>query len=92
MLFDPEFVNAVYADPMTALHDTGLSPAQVDWLRQPDRRAFGADPHFGGRRLYGLAMEYPATVAVLQRAGTDLMRFFFSPNLHCAYARVTAWR
>ena len=85
MLFDPAFCDAVYADPVAAVADPSLPPADLEWLRAPDRRAWATDPHFRGRHLHGLATEYPTAIAVVARrtAKTDpLLAFFGSGALH----------
>lgn len=70
MLHDPGFVEAVYADPVSALRGVDVTEEERTWLLRPDRRAYGIDSM---RRHRGLTLgleEYPvASVLVLRATG-----------------------
>ena len=85
MLFDPTFRDRVYADPMTALHDINLTPAERQWVVTPDPRAYGTDAYRSSRALAGLLEEYPVAGALAVRCADGLARlhaFFASPWFH----------
>lgn len=87
MLFDPDFQRRVYAAPDPALADCDLTTDERKWLVQPDPRAYGTDPLFRSRSLYGLLGELPVSGALAVRAlgsSAPLERFYSSRFLHRA--------
>lgn len=85
MLYDPELVAQVFADPATALQDVDLTAAERTWLVQADRRAYAVDPLRRARTLTGLIEEFPVSVQnVVQQTGqlAVLDAFFGSPAFH----------
>ncbi|MCA9728980.1 MAG: hypothetical protein KC729_14910, partial [Candidatus Eisenbacteria bacterium] len=92
MLYDPAFVQSVFARPEEALADAGITTEDIDWLLQTDPRAYTTDSHRRARSLGGLLEEYPTACAALVRArhrsdaGTPpvavLDAFFSSAGFH----------
>src|SRR5688572_15009131 len=64
LLFDPEFVERVYADPDRALQGLDLSADERRLVVAPDRRAYGTDATRRNRALTELVREFPAASAV----------------------------
>ena len=58
MLFDPQLLDAVYADPHTALADEDVSFQEKAWLVKADPRQWRADPHRQARSLQGLIRSF----------------------------------
>ncbi len=69
LLFDPEFVDRVYADPDRALEGLDLSPAERRLAVAPDRRAYATDATRRSRALTELVREFPAASAVALHGG-----------------------
>ena len=87
MLFDDEFVEAVYADSARALAKLDLSEAERAQLLSVDRRAWRHDPLRRRRTLRTLVEEYKvSTTLVLSetRSLASLERFFSSGFFHAA--------
>jgi hypothetical protein len=85
MLFDPAFVDAVYADAKKALADLELSDAEVKQLTAVDRRAWGFDPLRRLRTLRTLVEEFKVSTTLMlaeTRSLASLDLFFSSPNFH----------
>lgn len=85
MLWDPEFVERVYATPLVALAGDDLESDEIAWLTQPDRRAWATDPARRARTLHGLLEEFPAAGALAARHERGLHvldRFFSSTTFH----------
>jgi len=88
MLYDPVFVERVYADPGTATRDCDLTDDERTWLVEADRRAWGIDPLRRARSMAGLIEEYPVTCARIVRAlglgaaTQRLDRYFSSDTFH----------
>jgi len=59
MLYDPAFVQRVYADPHVATADCDVCDDERAWLVRADRRAWSVDPYRRARSLTGLLEEYP---------------------------------
>lgn len=78
MLYDPELVEAVYADPDRALADAGLDTRERGWLLATDPRAWSTDAHRRDRALTSLFDEYPSACAVAVRSeGIDRLHGYF---------------
>ena len=87
MLFDEEFVEAVYADSTQALAGFDLSEAERAQLLGVDRRAWRHDPLRRRRTLHTLVEEYKvSTTLVLSetRSLASLEAFFSSKFFHAA--------
>lgn len=87
MLFDPEFVESVHADPEGALAEDDVPPALVRQLIANDRRLWNADRLRRRRALKVLLEEFPtASALVLERWGrmARLEAFFSSAAFHRA--------
>ncbi len=88
MLYDPAFVQRVYADPHVATADCDVCDDERAWLVRADRRAWSVDPYRRARSLTGLLEEYPVTCARLVRAlgsdaaGARLDSYFSSERFH----------
>ena len=85
MLWDPAFVERVYATPKVALAGDDLETEEVAWLTRPDRRAWSTDPHRRARTLHGLLEEFPGAGALAARRPNGvaaLDRFFSSTTFH----------
>lgn len=85
MLWDPEFVERVYATPGVALAGDELEPDEITWLTKPDRRAWATDPQRRARTLHGLLEEFPGAGALAARHEKGLAsldRFFSSTTFH----------
>ncbi len=85
MLFDPELVQAVYADPEDALAEVELNSRERNWLRQPDPRAWGTDRYRRSRGLQAVLEEFPCALAAGVGDGKALGRldaFFSSQRFH----------
>ena len=89
MLYDPAFVERVYADPRAATADCDVTDDERAWLVRADRRAWSVDPYRRARSLTGLLEEYPVTCARMVRglgsgaAGSRLDAYFSSERFHC---------
>ncbi|MBX7219108.1 MAG: hypothetical protein K1Y36_04110 [Blastocatellia bacterium] len=85
LLFDPAFVEAVYANPETAFAGVDVSEAERQQVLQTDRRAWGYDQLRRQRSLRALADEFKSSVT-LALAETRSLRFleayFSSPFFH----------
>lgn len=64
MLYDPQLVLAVYANPSVALADLALDDRMLGWLTAPDRRAWTVDRERRSRSLAALIEEYPLVTAM----------------------------
>lgn len=85
MLFDPAFVDRVYADPRAALLGIELTDAERDNLVAVDRRAWGHDPLRRYRTLRTLSDEFKATTTLVlaaTRSLGSLDAFFSSDEFH----------
>ncbi len=78
MLYDPDFVIAVYQDARAATADVDLSDDQRGWLVRPDRRAWTIDRQRRARTLTALIEEYPAATHMVDPADA----FFSSATFH----------
>jgi len=65
LLFDPDFVERVYADPDGALEGLDLTPDERRMAVAPDRRAYGTDANRRNRTLTELVREFPASSALV---------------------------
>ena len=89
LLYDPELVARVYADPEPALAGLELTPAERQFVVALDRRAYGTDPHRRSRSLTDLLREFPAAASLVAREPGGLATldgFFSSPSFHRAIA------
>jgi hypothetical protein len=89
LLYDPELVARMYADPERALAGLELTAAERKLAIAPDRRAYATDPHRRSRTLTELLREYPVAASFVagEAGGIALLdRFFSSPNFHAAIA------
>jgi hypothetical protein len=87
MLFDPAFVDAVYADAARALAGLDLEPAEREGLVAVDRRSWGHDPLRRYRTLRTLAEEFKASTTLAlaaTRSLASLDAFFSSEEFHGA--------
>ena len=87
MLFDPAFVDAVYADAADALAGLDLTPAEVANIVETDRRSWGHDPLRRLRTLRTLFDEFKASstmVMAATRSMTALDAFFSGREFHAA--------
>jgi hypothetical protein len=87
MLFDPAFVDAVYADARRALEGLDLEPHERAQLVAVDRRAWGHDPLRRYRTLRTLAEEFKASTTLVlaaTRSLGSLDAFFSSVEFHGA--------
>ena len=87
MLFDPAFVDAVYASAEVALADLELSEAERAGLVRVDRRAWAHDALRRYRTLRTLAEEYQASTTLLlaaTRSLASLDAFFSAREFHDA--------
>src|SRR5437868_2250360 len=87
MLFDEEFVEAVYTDSTQALAELDLSETERAQLRGVDRRAWRHDPLRRRRTLRTLVEEYKVSTTLVlaeTRALASLERFFSSSFFHAA--------
>jgi hypothetical protein len=84
LLFDPEFVERVYADPDLALQGLDLSADERRLVVAPDRRAYGTDATRRSRALTELVRGFPTASAVaVQGDGIAFLEgFFASPIFH----------
>ncbi len=90
MHHDPLLVGAVYDTPQEVAVREGLSRQQVDLLRAPDRRAWGADAQRRDRVLEALRAEYPVSCALVELEGKGrdtLLDFFSSSYFHRCVGR-----
>ncbi len=90
MLYDPDFVERVYANPETSLRELELSPREREWLQRPDRRAYGVDAYRRSRTLQALVGEYPAACALAlahDLRWAELDAFFSSSLFHVGIQR-----
>lgn len=87
MLFDPVFVEAVYADSAIALGGLDLTPDEVASVVETDRRAWGHDPLRRLRTLRTLVDEFKASSTMIlaaTRSIGSLDAFFSSREFHDA--------
>ena len=87
MLFDPAFVEAVYADAGEALAGLDLEPDEVANVVGTDRRAWGHDPLRRLRTLRTLVDEFKASSTMIlaaTRSIGSLDAFFSSRQFHDA--------
>ena len=85
MLYDPDFVAQIFADPATALRDEDLTDQERRWLVEVDRRAYAVDPLRRARTLTALIEEFPVSVQhLVQQTGQPALldAFFSSPHFH----------
>lgn len=90
MLFDPAFVDRVYADPLAATRGLGIPEVRARQLVENDRRLWGADPLRRNRALKALMEEYRvSSTLVLALTGklASLDGFFGSAPFHDAVQR-----
>ena len=81
LLYDPDLVDRLYADPAGALVGVELSPDELTWLTAVPRPAWRTDPDRSRRLMAALHDEFPAT---LQLAPARATHFFGSPQFHGA--------
>lgn len=87
MLFDPGFVDAVYAEPRVALAGLDVREEEVAGLVATDRRAWGHDPLRRLRTLRTLVDEFKASATMVMSATRSLGSldaFFSSGEFHGA--------
>jgi hypothetical protein len=87
MLFDEEFVTAVYADPAQTLANLDLTDAERAQLLSVDRRAWRHDPLRRRRTLRTLVEEYKVSTTLVlaeTRSLASLEQFFSSSFFHGA--------
>jgi hypothetical protein len=85
MLFDDEFVAAVYAEPDLTLTGLDLTEAERGQLLGVDRRAWRQDPLRRQRTLQTLAEEFKISTTIVlaqTRSLASLERFFSSSFFH----------
>lgn len=85
LLFDPTFVERVYANPVTALEGLELDPVLLRQLLQNDKRLWNADRLRRSRSLKILLEEFKvaATLALAERRKLAFLDAFFgSPFFH----------
>jgi len=85
MLFDQGFTERVRREPAVALAGLELSEREIDWLLEPDPRAWRADADRPARALSVLLQEYPAALALVVQAHGDLapvQGYFASTYFH----------
>ncbi len=85
MLFDPEFQEAVYANPRKIMNPLGIPDDLQDSLLQNDRRAWNIDSQRRKRSLQGLMGEFPCSCALAlsqTKQLADLDAFFSSSEFH----------
>ena len=78
MLFDPDWVDEVYADATSALAGFDLSDVEKAWLCLPDKRRWKVDSQRQLRSLQTLLEEYPVAFAQgVALGGIEGIRRFF---------------
>lgn len=82
MLYDPQLVSRVFANPASALANEDITEEEGNWLVQTDRRAYDVDTLRRARTLTALVEEYPVSCQswVTQAGTTDALELFFSKS------------